>query len=84
MDDETSFSLVRSFIVIRDAFRIMRRDQVAFLRIEESRHDRVYHNKNMSLQKTEADREKMRNSVGPTVYIRVNITNIKRNPKCDT
>ena len=39
MDDETSFSLVRSFIVLRDAFRQMRREQVAFLRIEQSRHE---------------------------------------------
>ena len=26
----------------------------------------------------------MQNSVGPTIWIRVNLTNIKRNPKCDT
>ena len=49
MDDETSFSLVRSFIVLRDAFRQMRREQVAFLRIEQSRHEGIYHKKNMSL-----------------------------------
>mmetsp|Transcript_21241 Transcript_21241/g.26167 ORF Transcript_21241/g.26167 Transcript_21241/m.26167 type:complete len:181 (+) Transcript_21241:44-586(+) len=84
MDDETSFSLVRSFIVQRDAFRQMRREQVAFLRIEQSRHEGIYHKKNMSLQRTPEDRERMKNAVGPTVYIRVNITNIKRNPKCDT
>ena len=84
MDDETSFSLVRSFIVLRDAFRKMRREQVAFLKIEESRHGGIYHEKNMRLQRTKADRERMKNSVGPTVFIRVNIINIKRDPKCDT
>ena len=26
----------------------------------------------------------MQNSVGPTIYIRVNLVNIKRNPKCET
>ena len=26
----------------------------------------------------------MRDSVGPTIWIRVHITNIKRNPKCET
>lgn len=26
----------------------------------------------------------MKNSVGPTIWIKVSITNIKRNPKCDT
>ena len=26
----------------------------------------------------------MKNAVGPTIFIRINITNIKRNPKCDT
>ena len=84
MDDETSFSLVRSFIVLRDAFRQMRREQVAFLRIEQSRHEGIYHKKNMSLQRTKEDRERMKNAVGPTIFIRINITNIKRNPKCDT
>lgn len=38
----------------------------------------------MNLQRTQQDREKMQKSVGPTIYIRVNIVNIKRNPKCET
>jgi len=78
MDDEMSF------IFLRDCFRSMRRGQVAFIRIDESRHGRIYHQINMNLQRTEEDRERMRTSVGPTIFIRVNLTNIKRNPKCDT
>ena len=37
----------------------------------------------MKLQRTDEDRERMANSVGPTVWIKVTIVNIKRDPKCD-
>ncbi len=38
----------------------------------------------MNLQRTEEDRHRMRTTVGPTIWIKVDITNIKKNPKCDT
>ena len=38
----------------------------------------------MNLQRTEEDRHRMRTTVGPTIWINVEITNIKKNPKCDT
>ena len=78
MDDE------RSFTYLRDCFKIMQRGQIAFVKIEESQHKRIYHQTNMNLQRTEEDRERMRTSVGPTIWIKVTMTNIKRNPKCDT
>ena len=78
MDDE------RSFTFLKECFRRMQRGQIAWLKIAESQHGRIYHSTNMKLQRTEEDRERMRTSVGPTIWIRVEITNIKRNPKCDT
>ena len=70
MDDE------RNLPFLQDCFKIMQRGQIAFIKIEESRHGRIYHKMNMNLQRTEEDRERMRTSVGPTIYIRANLVKI--------
>ena len=43
MDDE------RSFQYLQACFKTMQRGQIAFIRIEESRHGRIYHKINMNL-----------------------------------
>ena len=36
------------------------------------------------MQKTQEEKDHMTNTVGPDIYVKVEITSIKRDPKCDT
>ena len=71
-------------IFFRKSFQRMLKNQVAFIKVAQSQHKGIYHQQNLNKQKTVAEKEHMQKTVGPDIYIRVTITNIKRDPKCDT
>lgn len=68
---------------LRHAFLTMRKNEICFLRITPASHKNIYHATNLSMQRTEAERERMRTTVGPDIFIKVTVTNIKRDPMCD-
>ena len=61
----------------------MRKGEIAFIKVGETAHKMIYHNSNMSQQRTVEEKDQIRKSVGTDIYIRVQITNIKRDPKCE-
>ena len=64
---------------INSCFKVMRRGQVAWLKVGEPQHKGGYHlpkNLQKPYMETEAD-------VGRTVWIKVQVDNIKRDPRCD-
>jgi len=69
---------------LREAFLKMRKNQIAFIKLTEVAHKKIYHNSNLSVQRSTEEKEQIRATVGQDIYIRVHITNIKRDPKCDT
>lgn len=69
---------------LRKAFAEMRKNEIAFIKVGEAAHNRIYHNSNISQQRDAEEKEQIRKLVGMDIYIRVQITNIKRDPKCDT
>ena len=68
---------------LRSAFLKMRRNQKAYIKIGEVQHRRIYHKNNLQMQKTQEEKDHMTNTVGPDIYVRCEITSIKRDPKCD-
>ncbi len=44
----------------------------------------MFHNCSQSYQRSAEEKEQIRSSVGTDIYIKVTITNVGRNPKCDT
>lgn len=68
---------------LRHAFFTMRKGEICFVKIGPSAHKNMYHSVNLSMQRTEAEHENMRKTVGQDIYIKVSVTNIKRDPMCD-
>jgi len=75
---------------LRAAFRTMKRNEVAFLKISEKMHRGIYHHKMLKLEsnsmikkRTKEELEKIRDHVGQDIYIKVTLTQIQRDPRCD-
>jgi len=68
----------------RLAIQKMRKGEIAFLRLTRASHHNMFHNCRQSYQRSEEEKEQIRSSVGPDIFIKVTITNVGRNPKCDT
>lgn len=62
----------------------MRKGEIAFLRLTPVAHHNMFHTCNQSYQRSTEEKEQIRASVGPNIYIKVTITNVNRNPKCET
>ena len=68
---------------LRLAFFQMRKGEVAYIKVGPSQHVSMYHNRNLSLQKTQEEKDAMKATVGQDIFIKVTVTNIKRDPTCD-
>lgn len=69
---------------LRFAFLQLKRGSVSFIKLTEQAHKMIYHKSSLSQQRTQEEKDQIRAVVGKDIYIRVVITNIKRDPKCDT
>lgn len=61
----------------------MRKGEVAFIKLKEEAHRGIYNDQNLSSIRSKEEKEQIKSSVGPDIYIRISLTNIKRDPKCD-
>lgn len=77
MNDESVHNFLRS------SFIRMKRGQVSFIKVGKSQHRDIFHKNNLNMQKTQAEKDHMMAAVGSDIYIRVQITKVKRDPKCD-
>ena len=68
---------------LRHSFFHMKKGEIAFVKIGPAQHHGMYHKTNLSMQRTQEERDAMRLKVGQDIYIRVQVTNIKRDPMCD-
>ena len=62
----------------------MKKKEIVYLKINEKAHGMIYHQSNISSQRSLEEKEKIRQTVNKEIWIRVYISNIKRDPKCDT
>ena len=68
----------------RHSIFTMRKGEVSFLKLTPAAHHNMFRSCGQSFHRTPEEKEQIRQSVGPDIYIKVTITNIKRDPKCDT
>jgi tetratricopeptide (TPR) repeat protein len=67
---------------LRSSFLKMRKGQVSFIKVGPSVHNYMFHRNNLEKQKTQEEKEHMKKAVGADIFVRIHITNIKRDPKC--
>lgn len=63
---------------LRDAFLTMKKGEICYLKIGQSRHDGIYHQESMQARRTEEQRKKLKEEIGTDVYIKLTVSNIKR------
>jgi hypothetical protein len=68
---------------LRHAFAGMRKGEICFLKLGVEAHKRMYHSVDLNQVRNEAEREQIRNSIGPDIYMKISVTNIKRDLMCD-
>lgn len=68
---------------LRTTLITMRKGEVVFVRISEETHAGIYHNSQMSTIRSAQEKQQIRSSVGPDIYMKLSLTNIKRDPKCE-
>ena len=60
----------------------MRKGQVSWLKIGESQHKGIYHKQKENLPAALTESAKAAGPIGNDIYIQINMTNIRRDPKC--
>lgn len=63
-------------------FQTMRKGEVAYLVLTEDAHRKMYHTSNLSMIRTDEEKAQIFKDVGTQIWIKVTMTNIKRDPKC--
>ena len=69
---------------LKNSFLKMRKGQVAWLKVGEVHHQRIYHKIFDEMPKPEILTEALKAAkpIGKDIYIKIEVTNIKRDPKC--
>ena len=67
---------------LRLTFLTMKKGEIAWVKLAESEHRGMYHQANLQYQRTQEEKDAMTAAVGPTIYIKVTVLSIKRDPKC--
>lgn len=60
----------------------MCKGEVAYLRLTPKAHNDMYHTSSLSLIRSPEEKAQILADVGPDIYIKMTVTNIKRDPKC--
>eukprot|EP00352_Strombidinopsis_acuminata_P001105 CAMPEP_0176346446 /NCGR_PEP_ID=MMETSP0126-20121128/6245_1 /TAXON_ID=141414 ORGANISM="Strombidinopsis acuminatum, Strain SPMC142" /NCGR_SAMPLE_ID=MMETSP0126 /ASSEMBLY_ACC=CAM_ASM_000229 /LENGTH=174 /DNA_ID=CAMNT_0017693989 /DNA_START=514 /DNA_END=1038 /DNA_ORIENTATION=+ len=56
----------------------MKKGEICYLKIGQSRHGGIYHQESMQARRTEDQRKKLKSEIGTDVYIKLTVSNIKR------
>lgn len=67
---------------LKTAFYTMIKGEVAYLKLGPEAHNEIYHTSRCSFIRTDKEKAQILADVGSTIYIKVSLTNIKRDPKC--
>jgi len=66
---------------LKEAFKTMRKNEVAWIVLEESAHRGMYHaSYKHCLRRTEEEKAKIEAAIGENIYMRLNVESIGRNP----
>lgn len=68
---------------LRTTLLTMKKGEVVYLKIGEETHAGLYHNSKMSIIRSAEEKQKILSVVGPDIYMKLSLTNIKRDPKCE-
>jgi len=83
VQDKFLMSDTRYHDFLRTAFLTMKKGEIAWIKLNETQHRNMYHQANLQYQRTQEEKDAMTAAVGPTIYIKVTLLSIKRDPKCE-